>query len=232
MTIASEIQRLQWAKSSARTSIINKWVNVPVSAKLDTYHTYIDQIAQWWWVKWIIWWNPVRVFWVSTWSNQTPWSLTSQPLSYHTWDYLFIITDITWYTNNNYQRIDPKFYVWSSNFSDYKSVTNELSAWGSSEDSNFCWFRISISWNDALCEAVYRRWVSPYGSSYDKYYYYYACTFNMSTNTRWNWTTATSWATSTNPYFEWLINDQWLYTWDTEAAWNYAKIIKFTPTFS
>ena len=44
MTIASEITRLQWAKSSARTSIQNKGVTVPASAKLDTYHNYIDQI--------------------------------------------------------------------------------------------------------------------------------------------------------------------------------------------
>ena len=49
MTIADEISRLQTAKADAKTSIINKWVNVPDSAKLDTYHTYIDQIQQWWW---------------------------------------------------------------------------------------------------------------------------------------------------------------------------------------
>lgn len=48
MTIASEITRLQWAKSSARTSIINKGVSVPASAKLDTYHNYIDQISTGW----------------------------------------------------------------------------------------------------------------------------------------------------------------------------------------
>lgn len=47
MTIASEITRLQWAKSDARTSIINKGVDVPASAKLDTYHDYIDLIKQW-----------------------------------------------------------------------------------------------------------------------------------------------------------------------------------------
>lgn len=47
MTIASEITRLQWAKSDARDSIINKWVNVPNNAKLDTYHDYIDLIQTW-----------------------------------------------------------------------------------------------------------------------------------------------------------------------------------------
>lgn len=46
MTIASEIQRLQWAKSDMQTSIWNKWVVVPNTAKLDEYAWYIDQIQQ------------------------------------------------------------------------------------------------------------------------------------------------------------------------------------------
>ncbi len=46
MTIASEITRLQWAKSDIKTSIENKGVAVPSSANLDTYDTYIDQIEQ------------------------------------------------------------------------------------------------------------------------------------------------------------------------------------------
>jgi hypothetical protein len=48
MTIASEITRLQWAKATARTSIINKGVDVPISASVEDYHTYIDQIQTWW----------------------------------------------------------------------------------------------------------------------------------------------------------------------------------------
>lgn len=57
MTIASEITRLQWAKATARTSIINKGVEVPANASVEDYHTYIDQIQQWdgwilaWWLK-------------------------------------------------------------------------------------------------------------------------------------------------------------------------------------
>ena len=45
MTIASEITRLQGAKASAKASIEAKWVSVPASAKVDDYHTYIDQIS-------------------------------------------------------------------------------------------------------------------------------------------------------------------------------------------
>ena len=42
MSIASEIERLQQAKSGIKTSIENKGVTVPSSALLDTYSTYID----------------------------------------------------------------------------------------------------------------------------------------------------------------------------------------------
>ena len=47
MTVASEITRLQNAKSSIRNSIQNKWVSVPADAKLDLYAQYIDQIQAW-----------------------------------------------------------------------------------------------------------------------------------------------------------------------------------------
>ena len=48
MTIASEITRLQWAKSDIKTSIENKGVAVPSSTKLDDYAPYIDQISTGW----------------------------------------------------------------------------------------------------------------------------------------------------------------------------------------
>jgi len=44
MTIASEIERLQEAKSDIKASIEWKWVSVPNNIKLDAYDTYIDQI--------------------------------------------------------------------------------------------------------------------------------------------------------------------------------------------
>ena len=51
MTIASEITRLQWAKTDIKASIEWKWVSVPSDAKLDSYDTYIDQIktSSWIW---------------------------------------------------------------------------------------------------------------------------------------------------------------------------------------
>lgn len=44
MTIASEIERIQWAKASIKTAIENKGVVVPSTAKLDSFATYINSI--------------------------------------------------------------------------------------------------------------------------------------------------------------------------------------------
>lgn len=45
MTIASNLERINNAKTAIRTAIIEKGVNVPDTEKLDTYHEYIDQIS-------------------------------------------------------------------------------------------------------------------------------------------------------------------------------------------
>lgn len=46
MSIASELTRIQGAKSDLRTSIENKGVTVPSSALIDDYAGYVDQITQ------------------------------------------------------------------------------------------------------------------------------------------------------------------------------------------
>lgn len=45
MSIASQIQRLQNAKASIKTSIENKGVEIPTNALIDTYPNYIDNIS-------------------------------------------------------------------------------------------------------------------------------------------------------------------------------------------
>ena len=45
MSIANEITRLNTAKSNLRTAIQNKGVDVPLSATIDTYYTYVNQIV-------------------------------------------------------------------------------------------------------------------------------------------------------------------------------------------
>ena len=44
MSIASEISRIQSAKTDIRTAIENKGVTVPSSATIDTYDDYVSQI--------------------------------------------------------------------------------------------------------------------------------------------------------------------------------------------
>lgn len=44
MTVASEITRLQWAKSCICSAIVNKWVSVPSGLKLDNYYSCINAI--------------------------------------------------------------------------------------------------------------------------------------------------------------------------------------------
>ena len=45
MSIASEIQRLQTAKTDIKTAIEAKGVTVPSSATIDTYDDYVSQIS-------------------------------------------------------------------------------------------------------------------------------------------------------------------------------------------
>lgn len=47
MTIASEITRLNNAKSDIKTAIENKWVTVPSTDKIDCYASCIDSIQSW-----------------------------------------------------------------------------------------------------------------------------------------------------------------------------------------
>ena len=46
MSIASEIERLQNAKSALKTAIEGKGVSVPASTKLDGYSALVDSIEQ------------------------------------------------------------------------------------------------------------------------------------------------------------------------------------------
>lgn len=61
MTIASEITRIQWAKSDIRQAIIDKWVDVCADLTIDNYACCIDAIQTWWWEKYyellvVAWW--------------------------------------------------------------------------------------------------------------------------------------------------------------------------------
>ena len=53
MSIATEIQRLQTAKNALKTAISAKGVEVPSSATLDTYYSYVQQISQGPTLQWV-----------------------------------------------------------------------------------------------------------------------------------------------------------------------------------
>ena len=236
MTIASEIQRLQWAKASARTSIINKWVNVPASAKLDTYPWYIDQINTWWPAGWIISNKVLRAweFYVGSW--QSIGTNISRPISYVSWDYMFLLTTFPRWRNGwgNYKvtmcvAFTPSSddYIQSYYEDRYANFYNY-----SSEEATLVWLKISESGNTVTFESCYWLYKDFYADT--KYFYHTTWTFNKQTNQFWNWTNEyTAEGTTTNPYFEWYIWDQWYYTVEMERInFDYVAIQKFTPTFS
>ena len=61
MTVASEIIRLQWAKSDIRQAIIDKWVDVWASLTIDEYAACILDISTWpktWYIDiLVVWWG-------------------------------------------------------------------------------------------------------------------------------------------------------------------------------
>lgn len=103
MTIASEITRLQWAKSDARTSIINKGVDVPASAKLDTYHNYIDLIETTW-ATWLLSW---------AWLMYYRWGLESNSCNI-TWYYSWVEDDVLYglLVGNQWVKNSSNIYYW------------------------------------------------------------------------------------------------------------------------
>ena len=139
MTIASEISRLQTAKSNIKSSIEGKWVTVPNDAKLDSYPTYINQIMGWWvfsgvklynnevtWYDarpncwWVIsfeeWWN---LYWCC-WAIQEKWSSNDAYCCFYTFRKIW-----TWDIDYTYNRWDYyNWYYWSNNVDSWSAYTN------------------------------------------------------------------------------------------------------------
>lgn len=105
MTVASEITRLQWAKSDIRQAIIDKWVDVWANLTLDEYAACIAEISTWpktWYVDvLVVWWG----WWGGCgWSYWWWWGGGWQVMEF----YWFPITDIClnvevgwWWTMRN-----------------------------------------------------------------------------------------------------------------------------------
>lgn len=236
MTVASEITRLQNAKASIRSSIQEKWVTVPSSAKLDTYSWYIDQI-QTWWAAGIVGNKVVRAGTYAVWRYQTI-STEVIWLSYVTWDYMFLPSLFKRWRDDNWTLIVSMCVVYTPTWVDYVQSSREDSDSTSSwhPDKRLAWVKISESGNIVTFETTYWRYGNEYFPENWKYYYHATWTFNKSTNTFGNWTLYVTQQTTEEPerWFEWLVWDQWYYTLSMERLWpgDNVWIEKWTPTFS
>lgn len=187
MTIASEITRLQWAKSDIKTSIEGKWISVPSNAKLDSYSGYIDQITQWspnfnWFpVKCYLsryawqWFRPGRQFWC--------------PLSFSYWDYSFWLVHAVDY-NSSKDYFTCNYFVFKEWWTDYKSALAVSAGTSNNRYAKTAWY---IVWNDNTI--TLRMWY--YGDSGWAWPFpTLTATFNLAT---WEWTSTWEWTT------EWLV---------------------------
>lgn len=111
--LVSYYDNVKW---ELRTSIINKWVNVPASASIDTYPWYIDQIKT---ETPFLSTMPLRCllgYW--QWNSGYRDSM-SCPLSFTYWDYMFWA--IQWATYNSSQDyFQWNFFAYKEWWSDYK----------------------------------------------------------------------------------------------------------------
>lgn len=216
MTIASEITRLQTAKADARTSIINKWVDVPANAKLDTYHNYIDLIQQWW-PTWYLSWaklynNPV------SWYDWIPkcWNIISFEEDWNLYGSCCVLQDT--YSNNN---------VWVHYYTFRKTW-----AWDIEYSYPSAWYynTNSASWN-IWYSSHYKNWDTI--KSYIMVWYYpsgSAPNYLMCWEFVWDYKTWTitssqlSWSESSNPVDHWADLDWYTLfttsTWVASATWN------------
>lgn len=141
MTIASEITRLQWAKATARTSIINKWVSVPASASVEDYHTYIDQIQQW---------NPftttMPIRYILDIDGTREWRADIEcKTSFVYGDYMFWTVSGSTFTST-YDVFKANFLVYKKGWTDIKYINGDSST--SRDRFYYRQWGYSISWNN------------------------------------------------------------------------------------
>ena len=182
MTVASEITRLQTAKADARTSIINKWVDVPANATLDTYHNYIDQIQQGWWLSDFSWvklynnfvsskdWRPSiwdHISWTEDWNYY--WCLTcaiewssANSLWYYvykyrkivgtTWDLWYSLYSVWWDVSGSRYSWTPRSTSFWKKDGIMKIIFFKYNTWTSSYSDKECY---AVDWTYATDSISY-----------------------------------------------------------------------------
>lgn len=221
MTVASEITRLQWAKASARTSIINKWVNVPANVTVDTYHTYIDQISTWvpqdkyeialsaW--AWTIIWYPIEDVQNSRWATS--------PNSYfcNVWNYIFMIWEFGEGTGTT-----PAYFNWKMGIyykAKWETTWNRITySFRQISSRDYIWFNISIvdpvyisSDNSINMKTEIRSWWQPWQGSlfYEGYHKWIINTNSINISSQLAWEDLNNYKMYDSETFVWDVhNDQ------------------------
>lgn len=233
MTIASEITRLQWAKDAARTSIINKWVNVPLNASVEDYHTYIDLIQQWWDLEPII--QYIRDNWyisLNLWRevydaySTYDWTITTNTDTvYDWWTILAFNTSFIRNSSHGMRSIATAYgyknWVFrKAHVENWQtSHTNQWYWWYSSEDW-YLWYH--RDWNSQSNYHDYYRVI--FSESEDPNASYFEKMYNMETQPISTFTPRYSWAwikTVQIPVWDLManrsMNAQW--TWWADVSW-------------
>lgn len=218
MTVASEITRLQTAKSDIKTAIEAKWVMVPSSAKLDVYDDYIMQISQWWELESVIqfirdnWYISLNL-WRETYNAYSTYTGDISTNTNKTFNWWTILAFSTSYIHNSAHGMNTRVTAyWYKNWMFRKihlerwqnQNTNKWYRWQTNDW--YLWFR----WN----------WYSWWRNEY------YRCIFSESTNPNDSYFEYTQYDESNPP--EWYVDKTswtWIQTvqipiWDLTANWS------------
>lgn len=157
MTIASEVSRLQTAKSKIKTSIENKWVSVPSNAKLDSYNTYIDSIPSW--TSWLELFVPSTLILEDAISNRDNNVITKEDI------FDVIAPDWSkyyhyfWYDNS--ESSSDTYYIWCATKVAWTNLWL-VSSWAIPEWNYYYysltrneWIRMKKVWNDIKLSVLY-----------------------------------------------------------------------------
>lgn len=221
MTVASEITRLQTAKADARTSIINKWVDVPANATLDTYHNYIDMIQQWWELESVIqyirdnWYISLNL-WRETWDAYSTydWNITTNTDTVFDW-WTILAFNTSFIRNSAHGMRSVATAYWYKNWvfrkahvENWQSKNTNQWYWGYSSEDWCLWYH--WDWNSQSNNHRYYRVI--FSESEDPNESYFQEMANL-----YDWETLSTFT----PKYSWA----WLKTvhipvWDLTANWS------------
>lgn len=146
------------AQQQIRTSIINKWVNVPANATIDEYPWYIDQIDQWdgWILVGKLKLYPYQIY-TATYSGVEIWSV----YSWFEWSTYYWLNSVSTYWNSH-----DEHCFWICTYK--KGANSDISYWRNYSD--FSWAGNTTiqytyfykKWNEIRCYIVVTNYDYPY----------------------------------------------------------------------